>query len=239
MFAHTSLGKETSTNAKAGLAPKPEVQPRSQEQESLEEFTPPTFSWNIGNIALSVPDDDGRTNPYNNGRAGWVPRRHAQLPWPMQAKLEVGSVDDPLEHEADRVAEQVMRMPDPAAQGSPTLSHEAGERNSGYTTLSGSSSAVQRKCSSGSCDKCKSEQADEEQHTVRRLPAAPQILAAASSPSAGKAAPPIVREVLRSPGRPLDRESRNYFEPRFQFDFSRVRIWPRSNACSAKKATAS
>ena len=32
----------------------------------------------------------------------------------IQAKLEVGSVDDPLEHEADRVADQVMRMPDPA-----------------------------------------------------------------------------------------------------------------------------
>lgn len=30
---------------------------------------------------------------------------------PLQAKLVVGSVDDPLEREADRVAEQVMRMP--------------------------------------------------------------------------------------------------------------------------------
>ena len=37
----------------------------------------------------------------------------------MQAKLEVGAVDDPLEREADRVAEQVMRMPDAAA--SPAL----------------------------------------------------------------------------------------------------------------------
>ncbi len=32
----------------------------------------------------------------------------------IQAKLAVGAVDDPLEHEADRVADQVMRMPDPA-----------------------------------------------------------------------------------------------------------------------------
>ena len=30
---------------------------------------------------------------------------------PIQAKLKVGAVDDPLEHEADRVADQVMRMP--------------------------------------------------------------------------------------------------------------------------------
>ena len=33
-------------------------------------------------------------------------------PLPLQRKLAVGSVDDPLEHEADRVADQVMRMPD-------------------------------------------------------------------------------------------------------------------------------
>jgi Domain of unknown function (DUF4157) len=33
----------------------------------------------------------------------------------IQAKLAVGSPDDPLEHEADRVADQVMRMPAPAS----------------------------------------------------------------------------------------------------------------------------
>jgi ribosomal protein S15P/S13E len=32
----------------------------------------------------------------------------------VQRKLTVGRTDDPLEHEADRVADQVMRMPDPA-----------------------------------------------------------------------------------------------------------------------------
>lgn len=30
------------------------------------------------------------------------------LPWPIQAKLHVGAVDDPLEHEADRVADRVL-----------------------------------------------------------------------------------------------------------------------------------
>jgi hypothetical protein len=32
----------------------------------------------------------------------------------LQCKLQIGAVNDPLEAEADRVAEQVMRMPDPA-----------------------------------------------------------------------------------------------------------------------------
>lgn len=38
------------------------------------------------------------------------------------------------------------------------------------------------------------------------------------------AAPPIVHDVLRSPGRPLDAETRAFMEPRFGHDFSRVRI---------------
>ena len=43
--------------------------------------------------------------------------RHAAQPAPLiQAKLRVGAVDDPLEHEADRVADRVMRMPEPAVQ---------------------------------------------------------------------------------------------------------------------------
>jgi hypothetical protein len=38
-----------------------------------------------------------------------------RLPGPIQRKLVVGAVDDPLEHEGDRVADQVMRMPAPDA----------------------------------------------------------------------------------------------------------------------------
>src|SRR5215471_17445460 len=46
---------------------------------------------------------------------------HARNPWrrddegprlTIQAKLKVGAVNDPLEQEADRVVERVMRMPD-------------------------------------------------------------------------------------------------------------------------------
>ena len=41
------------------------------------------------------------------------PRPAGRLPGFMQAKLKVGAVNDPLEQEADRVADQVMRMPGP------------------------------------------------------------------------------------------------------------------------------
>ena len=38
------------------------------------------------------------------------------------------------------------------------------------------------------------------------------------------AVPPIVHEVLRSPGQPLDTATRSFMEPRFGHDFSRVRV---------------
>ncbi|MDY6795816.1 MAG: DUF4157 domain-containing protein [Actinomycetota bacterium] len=42
--------------------------------------------------------------------------------------------------------------------------------------------------------------------------------------SKGMVAPPIVHEVLGSPGQPLDARTRAYMEPRFGHDFSRVRV---------------
>ena len=41
------------------------------------------------------------------------PRPAGRLPSFIQAKLKVGAINDPLEQEADRVADQVMRMPAP------------------------------------------------------------------------------------------------------------------------------
>ncbi len=38
----------------------------------------------------------------------------------LQAKLRLGQPDDIYEQEADRVAEQVMRMPEPSAPAKPT-----------------------------------------------------------------------------------------------------------------------
>lgn len=46
--------------------------------------------------------------------------------------------------------------------------------------------------------------------------------------------PPIVYEVLRSPGQPLDAATRAFFEPRFGHDFSKVRV--HSDAHAAESA---
>lgn len=49
-------------------------------------------------------------------------------------------------------------------------------------------------------------------------------------------APAIVNEVLSSPGRPLDTDTRNYFEPRFGYDFSQVRLYTGARAAESARA---
>src|ERR1700752_928933 len=48
--------------------------------------------------------------------------------------------------------------------------------------------------------------------------------------------PLIVHEVLRSPGYPLDAETRSFFEPRFNHDFSRVRVHTDTRAAASAEA---
>ena len=48
--------------------------------------------------------------------------------------------------------------------------------------------------------------------------------------------PPIVHDVLRSPGQPLDPATRAFFEPRFGHDFSRVRVHTDARAAESARA---
>ena len=49
-------------------------------------------------------------------------------------------------------------------------------------------------------------------------------------------APPIVHDVLRSPGRPLDPATRDFMEPRFGHDFSQVRVHTDAKAAQSARA---
>ena len=53
---------------------------------------------------------------------------------------------------------------------------------------------------------------------------------------AGDEVPDTVRNVLASTGRPLDAESRTFFQPRFGHDFSRVRIHVNDEAVASANA---
>jgi len=52
---------------------------------------------------------------------------------------------------------------------------------------------------------------------------------------AASGVPPLVYDVLRSPGRPLDRETRSFMEPRFGRDFSSVRIHTDTRAADSAR----
>ena len=57
------------------------------------------------------------------------------LPVPVNRHWKVGAVDDPLEHEADRIAERVMRMPatKAATRGVPLSIRRLPEQSKGFT----------------------------------------------------------------------------------------------------------
>jgi len=131
-------------------------------------------------------------------------------------KLVIGKPNDRFEQEADRVADQVMRMP-------------RGMLDSGIEVPALSNHGLQRKCScggapgpSGECAECQKKRL-----TVQRRVANAQE-------SGG--VPPIVHEVLRSPGRPLDPATRAFMEPRFGHDFSHVRIHTGTHAAESAQA---
>lgn len=57
-----------------------------------------------------------------------------------------------------------------------------------------------------------------------------------SSTSGQTVAPPLVHEVLNSPGRPLDPMTRTLMESRFGYDFSRVRVHTETQAAQSAQA---
>jgi hypothetical protein len=54
--------------------------------------------------------------------------------------------------------------------------------------------------------------------------------------SEGSLVPPIVHDVLNSPGQPLDQSLRDFFEPRFGHDFSQVRVHSDAKAAESARA---
>ena len=109
----------------------------------------------------------------------------------IQTKLAINELEDSYEQDADRMAEQVMRSPEPQ---------------------------LQRACPcGGGCPNCDTEQPGREHESL-------QTKRVQARDMGQIAAPPIVHEVLRSPGQPLDPATRAFMEPRFGYDFSRVRV---------------
>lgn len=118
-------------------------------------------------------------------------------PLKIQPKLEINQPGDAYEQQADRISEQVMRMPEPH---SPEPHSQEPHSQDGCSC-------------GGSCSKCRSD--SEALVQARHIDA---------SHSGHIAAPPSVHHTLRVPGRPLDQSTRSFMESRFHHDFGSVRV---------------
>ncbi|NJO12677.1 MAG: DUF4157 domain-containing protein [Gammaproteobacteria bacterium] len=115
----------------------------------------------------------------------------------LQAKLTVSQPHDEFELEADRVADQVMRMPDATVQ-----------------VAAQSAAAVQRKCS-----RCE----EELRRTPEMLDELQRSAEATAAAQVNATAEASIR-ALSGRGSALPQAVRSFMEPRFNADFSAVRV---------------
>ncbi len=147
---------------------------------------------------------------------GGCPRCQARLP--LQTKLRIGAPGDRYEQEADRMADQVIRMPEADVQRQENPKEE--EKLIRSKPLAGPiTPLVQRQGS---------DQEEDQESILTKTTAGARSEVTSSIRSDIHA--------LQGGGRPLSRAERNFFEPRFGTDFSSVRVHNDSRAASAAQS---
>jgi hypothetical protein len=128
--------------------------------------------------------------------------------------LRIGEANSAYEREADRVADAIV------TRATPGLNWSLADISI--------NPRLQRQCDcngSGECAQCTEDK-----------PKGKMVQRSADGAGVGGVAPSIVQEVLNSFGTPLDTATRNFFEPRFGADFSRVRIHTDARAAASARA---
>lgn len=135
-----------------------------------------------------------------------VEARHAA---PLQAKLRIGASNDKYEQEADRIADQVVRMPAGNIQRTCSTCEEKEELIQTKPLFSSITPLVQREATP---------EEEKEEELIQTKPTD-----ASRSSSVG---PDLAGGIssIRGGGRSMSQSERSFFEPRFGADFSSVRI---------------
>jgi peptidoglycan hydrolase-like protein with peptidoglycan-binding domain len=133
----------------------------------------------------------------------------------IQAKLKISQPGDEYEREADRVADNVLRSPEPETIGLSRIQQVTSERRE--------ESPLQRMPE-------EKRQAFEEEEQTIHAKEQPGTAPAASSENDSQI------EVLPDRGKPLPEAVRAYFEPRFGLDFSEVRVHEGAQAAESAQA---
>jgi len=157
-----------------------------------------------------------------------------------QARLSIGQPDDKYEQEADRVADQVMRMPDPKLQRQPENEEEE-EMLQAKPLADQITPLVQRQEEPEEEEEAVQAKAMSGQETAQRQPMEEEEeeLQAKEQPGHTPQATPDVAaniQSLKGGGQPLADSSRSFFEPRFGQVFRQVRIHTDAKAASTAKA---
>lgn len=191
MFAPRPFGHEKPVVERSLFSPRPFSPPDSTSDEEQTQPASPLYSCNFLEMPLHSPDTAA----------------------PVQAKLTVGQPDDPYEQEADRMAEQVMSMPEPAPQLFAQREATTEEQEVRTKPLAESiTPLIQRETA-----------LEEEEPVQPKQSPTPQV----PHPT------PSLESRLNSSeagGTPLPKDVRSFMEPRFGTDLSQVRVHTGSEA---------
>jgi hypothetical protein len=164
----------------------------------------------------------------------------------IQAKLKIGEPNDVYEQEADRMADAVMRMPDPQVQRKSPWNEDEEDPIQMKPVVGESTTLVQRKSpwNEDEEDPIQMKPADGESITLvqRKSPwnedEEDPIQMKSTSNQTAKVPSNIAKNIhaLRGGGESLPMPIRNFFEPRFGYDFSKVRIHANNNADDSAKS---
>jgi hypothetical protein len=189
-----------------------------------------TPSWDFGNIPIHPPDRANR--PYARSTLAAPP-----VPGLIQPKLAVGHADDPLEHEADRIADQVLRMRRPDVEMTDDDAAVGTRENYRSAWPAPSLPAV----ASGSERVWRQEDAPEQDDdTVEDVDGllvqrAEHLEAGTCGLRAVPAQTQVRLDSTRGRGEPLTSPLRRFFEPRLGHDLSRVRIYADDTAAELSR----
>ena len=198
--------------------------------------------------------DDEATVPVR--RAGFVGHRFKDFTiqpkerFGVQAKLKIGQPNDKYEQEADRVADQVMRMPEPNSWGQQRRNRvwsgivqrqpleereDEDEQIQAKANPGLGQPSIQRLCPA--CEENLQRQLqsvkEEDEEKRKRLQMKPM---SDSSPEASPDLQKRITSLQQTRGQPLSPSERAFMEPRFGQDFSGVRIHTDARASEMARA---
>jgi hypothetical protein len=147
----------------------------------------------------------------------------------LQTKLNIGQPGDKYEQEADRVAEQVMRMPEPHGQRQPKEEEEE-ESIQSKPLAAQITPLVQRQAE---------EEEKEEEEPIQTKALSEQITPLVQRQEEEEEeiqTKPTNINAIKGGGRPLPQQARNFFESRFGANFRSVRVHTGAHAAETARS---